>query len=144
MKFQNILVPVDLSKHSLKSFKTALDISKKYHSKLTVLSCIEIFPAYRLYYASTTLSQQTKKQISIVKNHFNELELMAKKHDISINFKILKSYSVVKDIVNFAKSKKFDLVIIGSHGRTGFDKLLLGSVANGVSQKIKCSVLIVK
>ena len=31
-----------------------------------------------------------------------------------------------------------------SHGRTGFDKLLLGSVANGVSQKIKCPILIVK
>lgn len=137
-------MPVDLSKHSLKSFKTALDISKKYHSKLTVLSCIELFPAYRLYYASTTLSQQTKKQISIVEDYFDELESLAKKYYIPINFKILKSYSVVKDIVNFAKSKKFDLVVIGSYGRTGFDKLLLGSVANGVSQKTKCSVLIVK
>lgn len=137
-------MPVDLSKHSLKSFKTALDISKKYHSKLTVLSCIELFPAYRLYYASTTLSQQTKKQISIVEDYFDKLESLAKKYYIPINFKILKSYSVVKDIVNFAKSKKFDLVVIGSYGRTGFDKLLLGSVANGVSQKTKCSVLIVK
>jgi nucleotide-binding universal stress UspA family protein len=46
--------------------------------------------------------------------------------------------------VTFAKSQKHDLVVIGSHGRTGFDKLLLGSVANGVSQKAKCPVLIVR
>ena len=33
---------------------------------------------------------------------------------------------------------------MGSHGRTGFDKVLLGSVANGVAQRVKCHVMIVK
>lgn len=52
--------------------------------------------------------------------------------------------SAVNNIVFFVKSQKHVLVVIGSHGRTGFDKLLLGSVANGVSQKINCLVMIVK
>ena len=50
----------------------------------------------------------------------------------------------MNDIVTYAKSRKHDLIVIGSHGRGGFDKVLLGSVANGVSQKVRCPVLIVK
>ena len=69
---------------------------------------------------------------------------MLKKNNVLVKSNIIISKSVVTDIVNFAKSRKYDLVVIGSHGRTGFDKLLLGSVANGVSQKIKSPILIVK
>jgi len=144
MLFQNILVPVDLSSQSTRAFKVALDISKKYDSKITVITCIEVYASYHLYYQSSTVSQQIKKQSKIIKNHFNELEHFAKNKDVSLKFKILKSDSVVKEIISFTKSKKHDLVVIGSHGRTGFDKLLLGSVANGVSQKTSCPVMIVK
>ena len=72
------------------------------------------------------------------------LESLAEKNNISIKSKILTSGSAVNNIVTFAKSQKHDLVVIGSHGRTGFDKLLLGSVANGVSHKTKCPILIVR
>ena len=69
---------------------------------------------------------------------------MTKKDEIRIKSQILKSKSVVNDIVTFAKSRKIDLIVIGSHGRTGVDKLILGSIANGVTQKASCPVLIVK
>jgi nucleotide-binding universal stress UspA family protein len=144
MLFQNILVPVDLSKQSTRAFKIALDISKKYGSKITIITCIEVYASYHLYYQSSTVSQQIKKQSKIIKTHFKELESFARKNGISLKFKILKSESVVEEIISFTKSKKHDLVVIGSHGRKGFDKLLLGSVANGVSQKANCPVMIVK
>ena len=73
-----------------------------------------------------------------------KLESLAEKNNVSIKSQIISSKSVVNDIVNYAKSRKYDLVVISSHGRSGFDKLLLGSVANGVSQKTRCPVLIVK
>jgi len=63
---------------------------------------------------------------------------------VSIKTKILISHSIVKTITSFSKSQKYDLIVIGSHGRTGFDKLLLGSVASGVSQKSPCPILITK
>jgi len=144
MLFQNILVPVDLSHQSTRAFKVALDIAKKRNSKITILSCIEVYAWHNLYYELRPNSQLMKKQKKVVKKHFEKLELLAKKNNISVRSKILTSESVVNDIVTFAKSQKHDLVVIGSHGRTGFDKWLLGSVANGVSQKTKCPVLIVK
>ena len=57
---------------------------------------------------------------------------------------VLQTQSIVKSILSSAKTYKIDLIVMGSHGRKGFDKLLLGSVANGVSQKVKCPVLIIK
>jgi nucleotide-binding universal stress UspA family protein len=144
MLFQNILVPVDLSTQSTRAFKVALDIAKKYNSKITILTCLELDASHSLYYAARPSSQQVKKQSKIIKNHFEKLESLAEKNNISIKSKILTSGSAVNNIVTFAKSQKHDLVVIGSHGRTGFDKLLLGSVANGVSHKTKCPILIVR
>jgi nucleotide-binding universal stress UspA family protein len=144
MLFQNILVPVDLSNQSTRAFKVALDVAKKRNSKITLLTCIEDYALNHLYYASGTSSQQLKKQLKVVKKHHEKLKSLAEKINIPVKSKILTSESVVKDIVTFTKSQKHDLVVIGSHGRTGFDKWLLGSVANGVSQKAKCPVLIVK
>jgi len=144
MLFQNILVPVDLSTQSTRAFKVALDIAKKRNSKITILTCLELDASHHLYYETRPSPQQIKKQSRVVKRHFEKLESLAEKNNISIKSKILTSGSAVNNIVTFAKSQKHDLVVIGSHGRTGFDKWLLGSVANGVSQKTKCPILIVK
>ncbi len=144
MLFQNILIPVDLSTQSTRVFKVALDIAKKYNSKITILTCLELDASHHIYYEARPSSKQIKKQSKIVKKYFEKLESLAEKSNISIKSKILTSGSAVNSIVTFAKSQKHDLVVIGSHGRTGFDKLLLGSVANGVSQKVNCPIMIVK
>jgi len=142
--FKNILVPFDLSSQSTRAFKVALDVAKKYDSKITLLTCIEGDAWHHKYYDARADSELIKKQKKVSKKHLDELESLASKNNVSVTSNIVASKSVVNDIVTFAKSRKHDLVVIGSHGRTGFDKLLLGSVANGVSQKIRCPVLIVK
>ncbi|WP_263970062.1 universal stress protein [Nitrosopumilus zosterae] len=69
---------------------------------------------------------------------------MAKKSNVPISVKIKQGTSIVTEIINIAKSSRTDLVVLGSHGRTGVKRMILGSVANGVVQKSKCPVLIVK
>jgi nucleotide-binding universal stress UspA family protein len=142
--FKNILVPFDLSVQSTRSFKIALDLAKNYNSKITLLTCLEGDAWHHKYYDARADSELIKKQKKVTKEHLEKLESLADKNNISVKSQILTSKSVVNDIVTFAKSRKYDLIVIGSHGRTGFDKLLLGSVANGVSQKSTCPVLIVK
>ena len=142
--FKNILVPFDLSSQSTRAFKVALDVAKKYNSKITLLTCIEGDAWHHKYYDAKADSELIKKQEKVSKKYLEKLESLADKNKVSITSNIIASKSVVRDIVTFAKSRKHDLVVIGSHGRTGFDKLLLGSVVNGVSQKIRCPVLIVK
>lgn len=142
--FENILVPYDLSDQSTRAFKTALSIAKKYDSKVTLLTCLEGDTWHHYYYDSRADKELIKKQNKIVKPHLQKLEKIAEKNKIPVKSYVLTSKSVINDIVTFAKSRKYDLIVIGSHGRTGFDKFLLGSVANGVSQKTKSHILIVK
>ncbi len=142
--FENILVPYDLSDQSTSAFKTALSIAKKYDSKVTLLTCLEGDTWHHYYYDSRADKELIKKQNKIVKPHLQKLEKIAEKNKIPVKSYVLTSKSVINDIVTFAKSRKYDLIVIGSHGRTGFDKFLLGSVANGVSQKTKSHILIVK
>ncbi len=144
MLFRNILVPYDGSKYSIHAFKIALDMAQRYDSKITVLTCLELDAQHHLYYESSASPQLIKKQSKIMKKHFEKLELLAKKNNIHVKCQILIPGSAVNRIVSFAKSHKTDLVIIGSHGRTGFDRMLLGSVAQGVSQKVHCPVMIAK
>jgi nucleotide-binding universal stress UspA family protein len=144
MLFKNILVPFDLSNPSNHAFKVALDIAQKYDSKITLLTCIERDTWRHYYFDSRIYSQLVIKKSKIAKKSMEKLEVMANKVNVSIKLKILKSDFVVKDITTFAKSKKIDLIVMSSHGRTGLDKLIIGSVANGVIQKTRCPVLLIK
>jgi len=144
MMFSNILVPFDLSNQSIRAFKTALDIAKKYNSKITILTCLEGDAWHHKFYDSRADNELIQKQKKVSVSHIAKLENLANKADVSIKSQILKSTSVVKDIITYAKSRKMDLIVMGSHGRTGVDKLILGSVANGVTQKASCPVLIIK
>ena len=142
--FQNILIPFDLSAQSTRAFKVALDIAKNYNSKITLLTCLEGDAWQHKFYDSRADAELLKKQKKVTEKYLEKLESLADKNKVTVKSHIIKSKSVVNDIVTFAKSRKHDLIVIGSHGRTGFDKVLLGSVANGVSQKTSCPVLIVK
>jgi len=144
MMFSNILVPFDLSNQSLRAFKTALDLAKKYNSQITLLTCVEGDAWHHKFYDSRADNELIKKQVKVALSHIAKLEALGKKDEVKIKSQIIKSKSVVNDIVTFAKSRKFDLIVMGSHGRTGVDKLILGSIANGVTQKASCPVLIIK
>lgn len=144
MLFKNILVPFDLSKNSTHAFKVALDMAQKYDSKINILTCVEGDPWHHRYYDPRIDSELLKKQKKAALDQISKLEELANKKGIKITTKIMQVSSVVKEIVSFAKTRQIDLVVMGSHGRTGFDKFLLGSVTNGVSQKVNCPVLIIK
>ena len=146
MLFRNLLVPYDGSKHSIHAFKIALDMAQRYGSKMTLLTCL-VKPAYRgvwyhdLPYTKTILKQEEKAARENISKMIGPIK---DKTDVPIDFRIIPTVHTSNRIVSFAKSNKIDLIIMGSHGRTGFDRVLLGSVAQGVSQKTHCPVMIVK
>ena len=143
MVFKNILVPYDATSFSNRAFRKALDIAKKDGSKITIFTVIEgEYSAIRGFSKNST--KVIKKQQRAAKKFIYNLESAAKSSNVPISVKIKQGTIIVKEIINFAKSKKSNLIVIGSHGRTGLNKLILGSVANGVAQQAKCSVMVVK
>jgi len=79
MLFQNILVPVDLSSQSTRAFKVALDVAKKYDSKITIITCLDVYAWHSLYYELKSNSQLIQKQKKIVMKYFKKLESIVKK-----------------------------------------------------------------
>lgn len=54
------------------------------------------------------------------------------------------AFSIVEAIVNLAENRKVDLIVIGTRGRTGFRRLIMGSVSSGVVNEANCPVLVVR
>jgi nucleotide-binding universal stress UspA family protein len=144
MAFSKILVPFDGSSHSIKAFKTALDIAKKHKSKIYVLTCLEKENLGAWYIDKRINKQIIKDAKNFTKRFLSKLEETAKNSEVSISIHIDETKSITKKIIDFSNSKKINLVIIGSHGQTGFNRIILGSVSNKVSQLAKCPVLIIK
>jgi nucleotide-binding universal stress UspA family protein len=144
MLFKNILVPWDGSRHSNHAFKIALNIAKKYDSKINLVSCLSHADTGAGYLDSSINKDIFKTAKDVMINKMSDLKNDAKKTGISISIDAFVTDSTVKQLVTYAKTMKIDLVIMGSHGLTGWKKLLLGSVASGVSQQVHCPVLIVK
>jgi len=143
MIFKNILVPYDGTSFSNRAFQKALDIAKKDNSKITIFTVIEGEYSAIMGYSKIN-PQVIKKQQSAAKKYIYKLESSAKNNGVLITVKIKQGTKIVKEILDFAKSKKFNLIVMGSHGRTGINKVILGSVSNGVVQQAKCSVMVVK
>ena len=145
MLFQNILAPYDSSECSLRAFKIAAEIAKKFNSKLTAVIVIpRTIHASGLYSNVKYEEILLKEQRDSAKSALSKVDSIAKKQGIKLAKYVLESNAVVKQIVSFAKSEKFDLIVMGTHGRTGWSKLILGSVANGVSQRVGCHVFLVR
>ena len=80
-----------------------------------------------------------------VQKWFDEIKSKLAKTNISVTDRIIVSVSsIVGEIVGFADKEKIDLIILGTRGRTGFKKLLLGSVAEGVVNHSSCPVMVVR
>lgn len=144
MTFKNILVPYDGSAYSNHAFNKAIDLAKEHDSNLKVVACLDIANLGGWYIDKRINKDIMKNAKNLTKKMFSKLEDTAKKNSVSVDFKIIESKNTVKSLIDFTKSKNIDLIIMGSSGRGEFDKVLLGSVSNGVMQKAKCPVLIIK
>ena len=144
MDLKNILVAYDSSGFSNRAFKSALDIAEPNKSKITIATVItgvyQPSIGFSMKYTEKTLEKHRK----FIKKIFSDLESAANKKGVNLSLKILHNPSVSKAIVNYVNSHKFDLIVIGSHGRTGINKLILGSVANDVAHNAKLPVMVVK
>jgi nucleotide-binding universal stress UspA family protein len=148
--FSKILVPIDGSEMSMQAANLAIDVAEKYGAQIIIIHVVNIdqylqsIGVYRLSYPDSI-----KKRIEDAKNEaakwFNEIQRNAEQRKVPATFEVADTaLSVVGAIVNYAEREKADLIVIGTRGRSGFTKLLLGSVASGVVTYAPCPVLVSK
>jgi nucleotide-binding universal stress UspA family protein len=136
---KKILVPLDGSKNSLRGLDEAIYLARQCQATITGL------------YVVPMAKPQTSSQISYVEkyhlNHAAKFMFKAKKHSaqngILFDDKIVYGEEGPK-IINFATTKSYDIIIIGSRGMSSLKETFLGSTSNFVLHKSKVPVLIVK
>ena len=143
MSYNKILVPFDGSSFAKRAYNKALDIAQVHDSTITVIIIIK-----KEYPPIVGFSKMQPKLMAAhlkhAKKQIETLKEVAVKRNISFQSKIKQGTSVVKEILDFTKTHRFDLIVIGSHGRSGFKKLVLGSVTNGIIHHTKCPVLVTR
>ena len=144
MDLKNIIVAYDSSSFSNRAFKSALDIAEPNKSKITIVTVVTGIYQPSIGFSMKFSKDLLEKNTKMLKKLFSNLQTMANKKNISISLKILYNPSVSKAITNYVNSHKFDLIVIGSRGRTGVGKIILGSVANDVVNKVNVPTMVVK
>jgi len=144
--FSRILVAVDGSKSAMDAADYAIDMAKKFNAQLTTLTVSHIsLSSYGLASLLDAIKQSKEKHALESKQWFDKVSQNAKQNDVQIKTELIDSQmSVDGTIVEYAESHDIDLIILGTKGRSGIKKLLLGSVATAVVKYATCPVMVVK
>lgn len=142
---RRILHPSDFSKASGAAFKKAVEMAKADRAELMLVHVVSpIVPVAGEGYVSPKMYDEiaastrgwAQKQLA---------KLLAKAKQAGVRAKgFVLEGAAHEQIVRFAKSKRADLIVLGTHGRSGLAKLLLGSVAGRVVGSATCPVLTVR
>ena len=141
---KNILIPFDGSRYSEKAFEKALEIASKFESKLTALTVLHAKLEDSSGVSIERLSELQDEQVDEATAMLKNLEEKAKPENIQMSIKVIHNPSPADGILSYADNNNVDLIVMGSHGRTGLRKIVLGSVASNVLGQAKCPVLITK
>ena len=155
--FFKILVAIDGSENSLKAAVYAIDIAKKDNSQLIALTVLDLSTPRRVSSSFITAPTYGLKELEEKRKEaqqwLDKVEKLAVKENNTANNNNIQFKSEISEdptsrvgsaIVDYAERENVDLIVVGTRGRTGFKKMLLGSVASDVVTYAHCLVLVVK
>lgn len=146
-KFRKMLVPVDFSPSSTAAIRYAVDLARAFNGTVHVLHAWEV-PTYLrpdLTIWSGEISATLADQVRLGAE--NAMREFAKSNGLegnpAVTFEVVQG-TPYNAILTVAKDSGFDLVVMGTHGRTGISHVLLGSVAEKVVRHARCPVLTIR
>ena len=144
IEIKKILCPVDFSDCSEHAMRYAMAFAEAYGSQLELLHVVEMpfLPSYstagipEIHFPLDEIKKQSRERLDkLVEECGNE------RYKISGNVVVGAPFL---EVVKVAKEGEFDLIVIGTHGRSGLKQMLIGSVAEKIVRKAPCPVLTVK
>jgi nucleotide-binding universal stress UspA family protein len=152
-KFTKILVAIDGSEQSMKAAEYAIAMAKEDNNNSQLIALHVLFSQTGYAYSTNLFGLVTPSSINKfledakheAQQWFDKIKEKISENEIQLKTEVVVSpTSVVAAIVDYAEHENVDLIVIGSRGRSGFKKLLLGSTASGVVTYATCPVFIVK
>jgi universal stress protein A len=144
MEIRSILLSIDFSEGSSQALQYAADIARRYGAKLYLLYVVhEIVEAGGWYVPHPSMDNVYKDLVKDAQKELDGYGLEELKGLNGIERRVLRG-APHEEIVKFASDNKTDLIIIGTHGRRGIDRILFGSTAAYVVRHAPCPVLTVR
>ena len=147
-KFSKILVAVDSSEESFKAAQYAMDLAKKAKEAQLIALTVNETPSSFLSIIEPSALEKWREHIKaeseILFNRISTYGLDIDSH-VQLRTEIIDSaQSVYAAIVDYAEKENVDLIVLGTRGKTGLKRILLGSTASSVVTYATCPVLVVK
>lgn len=141
--FKQILVPVDFTKYSDEALRVAADMARRYQASLALIHVLD-----PLDYAVAEYEAEPNERRRLALSEIEKALDAAKRVALSAGVSGVTTRAIeggVSDgIVDFASRANCDLIVMGTHGRTGIKRAVIGSVAEAVVRRAECPVLTVK
>lgn len=145
MSYQNILVPVDGSEISLNVIQHAVDLAQAFKSKVTVVQVMTLDPYIASEYMSLGQSNEMiERAREFIQTNLKQAKEQFEAKGLEVQTQLLEGESIHRSIIKAIDDLKIDLVVLSSHGRSGFKKLLMGSVAQSLITEVSIPVFVVK
>lgn len=137
--FDRILVPTDFSDVSRPAIEYAKAIAKRYDSRLFLLHVTEpitaITPPEAAWIDQEGIEERLSQRLEQIGSELRSQGYWAEAFSVT---------GAIRDkILKFIKENKVDLIVLGTHSKVGFERLLLGSDAEAILRKVTCPVILV-
>src|ERR1035437_5636563 len=144
LEIKLILCPIDFSGFSVRAYRHALSLAEHYRAKLVALHVVELWRHPSVAFTANAglydefcqaVCEGGKEQLQkfVQQNTHNEIQP-----------ELLVHQGIAADsILSLARAHKADVIVMGTHGRRGYDRLMLGSVTDRVMRMAPCPVLAV-
>jgi nucleotide-binding universal stress UspA family protein len=145
LEFKNIVIATDGSKYSVAAASEAIGIAKRNRSKLTVIADVpaELAAPTDIELAVEQRELIADQELQVAEKNAKAVKEAAQKEGVDVQAFVM-SGKPADAIIEIARDKVADLIVLGSHGRTGIERLLMGGVTERVIVLASCPVLVVK
>ena len=144
LEIKKILVPTDFSEFGEQALLYGCELAKQFSAELHLLNVVQdavaMFPEPNMM--GTSMNDLVADMQHLAKKQLEEMPDLPGTEDLKVVREICVGPPFL-EIIRYAKKTDIDLIVIGTHGRTGIKHMLMGSVAEKVVRKAPCPVLTV-
>jgi len=139
---KKILIAVDGSDYSIRAAEYGISVAKKIGAEILVVFVVDEVVLYQI---SKIIERETveRELNEDGKGYIKHVVSLAQKENV-LSSSIITRGKPFERIVSLAKDSHVDMIVMGTYGRRGADRILMGSVAQGVIEYASCPVLVIK
>ena len=144
MKMERILYATDFSEGASHALPYAVDLAKQYNAKLYILHVVYDFvEATGIHVPHISHDELYKELNPWVMKEMDKCSIEATRGFQNVEKVVLKGIPY-EEIIKFANNEKIDIIVIGTYGRSGLERLIFGSTAERVVRSAPCAVITVR